>query len=65
MAGSKRKYNEQIVESSCILFSSNIEGFFLYMPVFAFTSWLFHDKRNGTILTMGFYTTLFFPFTLF
>jgi hypothetical protein len=36
--------------------------FFIYAR-FAFTLWLFHDKRNGTILTMGFYTTLFFFFT--
>jgi hypothetical protein len=57
--------NEQIVEKFMYSFSSNIpKVLFLYMPVFAFTLWLFHDKKKWYYFDHGIFTLHYFSFLL-
>jgi hypothetical protein len=54
---------EEIFKDFSIAFNLNLpEVLFIYMPVFAFILWLFHNKRKGIILTtesLHFITFLF------
>jgi hypothetical protein len=54
---------EEIFKDFSTAFNLNLpEVLFIYMPVFAFILWLFHNKRKGIILTtesLHFITFLF------
>lgn len=57
--------NEQIVEKFSYSFTSNIpKVLFLYMPVFAFILWLFHDKKKWYYFDHGIFTLHYFSFLL-
>lgn len=65
LAVKEENTNEQIVEKFMYSFSSNIpKVLFLYMPVFAFTLWLFHDKKKWYYFDHGIFTLHYFSFLL-
>lgn len=65
LAVKEENSNEQIVEKFMYSFTSNIpKVLFLYMPVFAFTLWLFHDKKKWYYFDHGIFTLHYFSFLL-
>ncbi len=57
--------NEQIIEKFGYSFTNNIpKVLFLYMPFFAFTLWLFHDKKKWYYFDHGIFTLHYFSFLL-
>lgn len=57
--------NEQIIEKFIYSFFNNIpKVLFLYMPVFAFILWLFHDKKKWYYFDHGIFTLHYFSFLL-
>lgn len=57
--------NEQIIEKFIYSFINNIpKVLFLYMPVFAFVLWLFHDKKRWYYFDHGIFTLHYFSFLL-
>ncbi|EIA08526.1 hypothetical protein HJ01_02248 [Flavobacterium frigoris PS1] len=65
LAVKEENTNEQIIEKFMYSFSSNIpKVLFLYMPFFAFTLWLFHDKKKWYYFDHGIFTLHYFSFLL-
>jgi hypothetical protein len=65
LAVKEENTNEQIVEKFMYSFTSNIpKVLFLYMPFFAFTLWLFHDKKKWYYFDHGIFTLHYFSFLL-
>lgn len=65
LAVKEENTNEQIVEKFTYSFTSNIpKVLFLYMPVFAFILWLFHDKKKWYYFDHGIFTLHYFSFLL-
>jgi hypothetical protein len=65
LAVKEENTNEQIIEKFMYSFTSNIpKALFLYMPVFAFTLWLFHDKKKWYYFDHGIFTLHYFSFLL-
>jgi hypothetical protein len=57
--------NDQIIEKFVYSFMNNIpKVLFLYMPVFAFILWLFHDKKKWYYFDHGIFTLHYFSFLL-
>lgn len=57
--------NEQIIEKFTDSFSHNLpKVLFMYMPVFAFLLWLFHDKKRWYYFDHGIFTLHYFSFLL-
>lgn len=57
--------NEQIVEKFTESFTNNLPKLlFMYMPVFAFVLWLFHDKKKWYYYDSGIFTLHYFSFIL-
>ena len=57
--------NEEIVEKFSQSFIENLpKVLFIYMPVFAFMLWLFHDKKRYYFYDHGIFTLHFFSFLL-
>ncbi|TDD94293.1 DUF3667 domain-containing protein [Flavobacterium cellulosilyticum] len=57
--------NEQIIEKFVYSFMNNVpKVLFLYMPVFAFVLWLFHDKKKWYYFDHGIFTLHYFSFLL-
>lgn len=57
--------NEQIIEKFTTSFSHNLpKVLFMYMPVFAFLLWLFHDKKRWYYFDHGIFTLHYFSFLL-
>ncbi|WP_016988143.1 DUF3667 domain-containing protein [Flavobacterium sp. ACAM 123] len=57
--------NEQIVEKFIESFTKNLPKLlFMYMPVFAFVLWLFHDKKKWYYYDSGIFTLHYFSFLL-
>lgn len=57
--------NEQIVEKFTDSFAHNLPKLlFMYMPVFAFVLWLFHDKKKWFYFDSGIFTLHYFSFLL-
>ena len=57
--------NDQIAEKFMYSFMNNIpKVLFLYMPVFAFILWLFHDKKKWYYFDHGIFTLHYFSFLL-
>ena len=57
--------NEEIVEKFSQSFIANLpKVLFIYMPVFAFMLWLFHDKKRYYFYDHGIFTLHFFSFLL-
>ena len=57
--------DEEIVEKFGKSFYSNLpKVLFLYMPVFAFILWLFHDKKRWYYFDNGIFTLHYFSFLL-
>lgn len=57
--------NEQIIEKFVYSFLNNLpKVLFLYMPVFAFILWLFHDKKKWYYFDHGIFTLHYFSFLL-
>jgi hypothetical protein len=57
--------NEQIIEKFSESFTNNLpKVLFMYMPVFAFILWLFHDKKRWIYFDNGIFTLHYFSFLL-
>lgn len=57
--------NEEIREKFLDSFTNNFpKALFLYMPVFAFILWLFHDKKRWNYFDHGIFTLHYFSFLL-
>jgi hypothetical protein len=57
--------NEQIIEKFTDSFVHNLPTLlFMYMPVFAFFLWLFHDKKKWYYYDSGIFTLHYFSFLL-
>ena len=57
--------NEQIKEKFILSFTHNLpKVLFLYMPVFAFILWLFHDKKKWYYFDHSIFTLHYFSFIL-
>ncbi|WP_225876841.1 hypothetical protein [Flavobacterium muglaense] len=57
--------NEQIIDKFTESFTHNLSKvLFLYMPVFAFILWLFHDKKKWYYFDNGIFTLHYFSFLL-
>lgn len=57
--------NDQIIEKFLYSFINNIpKVLFLYLPVFAFILWLFHDKKKWYYFDHGIFTLHYFSFLL-
>jgi hypothetical protein len=57
--------NEQIVDKFTESFTKNLPKLlFMYMPVFAFFLWLFHDKKEWYYYDSGIFTLHYFSFLL-
>ncbi|MGM5471078.1 DUF3667 domain-containing protein [Flavobacteriaceae bacterium LMO-SS05] len=57
--------NEQIMEKFMLSFTNNLpKVLFLYMPVFAFILWLFHDKKKWFYFDHSIFTLHYFSFIL-
>jgi hypothetical protein len=57
--------NEQIIEKFSESFTHNLPKLlFMYMPVFAFVLWLFHDKKKWYYYDSGIFTLHYFSFLL-
>jgi hypothetical protein len=65
LAVKEENTNEQILEKFMYSFTNNIpKVLFLYMPVFALTLWLFHDKKKWYYFDHGIFTLHYFSFLL-
>ncbi|RIA09982.1 uncharacterized protein DUF3667 [Flavobacteriaceae bacterium MAR_2010_72] len=57
--------NEQIIDKFMLSFTNNLpKVLFLYMPVFAFILWLFHDKKKWYYFDHSIFTLHYFSFIL-
>lgn len=57
--------NEEIIEKFSESFTNNLSKvLFMYMPVFAFILWLFHDKKRWLYFDNGIFTLHYFSFLL-
>lgn len=64
-AVTKDKTTEEIIEKFKESFSHDFpKTIFLYMPIFAFFLWLFHDKRRWYYFDHGIFTLHYFSFLL-
>jgi len=65
LAVKEENTNEEIIEKFSKSFAYNLpKVLFLYMPVFAFILWLFHDKKKWYYYFHGVFTLHFFSFLL-
>lgn len=65
LAVKEENTNEEIIEKFTESFTSNLPKLlFLYMPVFAFILWLFHDKKKWYYFDNGIFTLHYFSFLL-
>lgn len=61
----KENTNEEIIEKFSESFNHNLpKVLFMYMPVFAFILWLFHDKKKWYYFDNGIFTLHYFSFLL-
>lgn len=57
--------NEQIIEKFMSSFTDNLpKVLFMYMPVFAFMLWMFHDKKKWYYFDHSIFTLHYFSFLL-
>ncbi len=57
--------NEQIMDKFMLSFTKNLpKVLFMYMPVFAFILWLFHDKKKWYYFDHSIFTLHYFSFIL-
>ena len=57
--------NEEIIEKFSESFTHNLpKVLFMYMPVFAFILWIFHDKKKWYYFDNGIFTLHYFSFLL-
>ena len=65
LAVKEENTNEQIIAKFSESFTNNLPKLlFLYMPVFAFLLWLFHDKKKWYYFDNGIFTLHYFSFLL-
>ncbi|MFH4965380.1 DUF3667 domain-containing protein [Gaetbulibacter sp. M235] len=61
----KENTNEQIMEKFVLSFNKNLpKVLFMYMPVFAFILWLFHNKKKWFYFDHSIFTLHYFSFIL-
>ena len=61
----EERTKEEIFKEFSVAFSRNLpKVLFLYMPIFAFTLWLFHDKKKWYYFDHAIFTLHYFSFLL-
>ncbi|WP_367768959.1 DUF3667 domain-containing protein [Flavobacterium sp. WC2421] len=65
LAVKEENTNEEIIEKFSESFTHNLpKVLFMYMPVFAFILWVFHDKKKWYYFDNGIFTLHYFSFLL-